>query len=740
MSNGKASRGRALGDLRRPLEKLLREFHAASRIFSLYPLGHVALEEAVERPYRRFQEIFTVNKSIFLEVRGPDLMVEGCYFRSSTFVTNLLADVDVFGVKNLRFRDSLTKEDLYSLLSILKLKEEETTRDLGSLLRNKGIGSIEVNVTMGDRLHAEAGLSGLSSTVSGILEERPEELATLLAAKEDRRDQTASEILGFDVRGEAALESFSNEVKNLPEEKAAETLRKLVGGLELKDLAEKRRAEVLKTLLQLFSSGRDQVNLLRPLLQDFLSRGWERGEIMEHLEPESLRRWNVLDSAERLASSLEDAETEPVSAEEFQDLIQGLVSLGSWERLSEIVARTGEALERGTERQQQGALEHLVRVVDSVTEKTPESFLRSLTHHIHNYYYQVQSRNSRMLILELVKRLIFLDRLRFANEVLAVLGEQTRLEDTAASTTQEGVRGESKDQEVIERLITHISAGQPESAKYAVDLILALGNDEAFKRLTDIFTSPNKSVRMASLKALRSGGEAAFRACDLLLKSKELKGADSGEGHLPDEQWYKVRNAVFVIGELRDPEGVNTLLKWSECTDSRVRHEVTTATEKIGGEQAAKLLLILADDRDPKVRNRAVVALGQIGTTKDAADLVTISQRHPDSLPTVVKTLGRLGGDASRDFLFAVLEDDHFLKEIGVSKKEVPELRILTLKAIAQIGDEISLSKLREYSERKATPAKLLKRKDNLQATAASLLRRSDERKPPTVSDLTHQE
>jgi HEAT repeat protein len=738
MSNEKAGRGRAPVDLRRPLEKLLREFHAASRIFSLYPLGHVALEEAVERPYRRFQEVFTVNKSIFLEIRGPDLIVEGCYFRSSTFVTNLLADLDVFGVKNLRFRDTLTKDDLYSLLSILKLKEEETSRDLGSLLRKKGVGSIEVNVTVGGRLRAEAGLSGLSSTVSDILEERPEELATLLAAGEDQRDQAATEILGFDVHGEAALQSFADKIKNLPQEKAARTLRRLVGGLELKGLAQKQRAEAQKTLVELFSSGRDQVTLLRPLLQDFLSKGWERGEIIEHLQPESLRKWNLLDGVERLASSLEDAEREPIPEEEFRDLIQGLVSLGSWERLSEIIAHTAGVLQRGAEEQKQEAFEHLVGVIDSVTEAIPESFLVNLTHHIHKCYYQVQNKSSRMIVLELVKRLILLDRLRSANEALSVLGEQTRLEDVA-STTQEGEQGESKDQQVIERLIAHISAGQPESAKYAVDLILALGNDQAFKRLTDIFTSPNKSVRMASLKALRSGGEAAFRACQLLLKSKELEGADSGEGHLPDEQWYKIRNAVFVIGELRDPEGVNILLKWSECTDSRVRHEAATATEKIGGEQAAKLLLILADDKDPKVRNRAIVALGQIGTAEEVSDLVTISERHPDSLSTVVKTLGRLGGAASRDFLFAVLEDDRLLKEMGVPKKEVPELRILTLKAIAQIGDQISLAKLREYSERKATPARLLKRKDNLQATAASLLRRTDERKSPTVGDLTHQ-
>jgi HEAT repeat protein len=292
---------------------------------------------------------------------------------------------------------------------------------------------------------------------------------------------------------------------------------------------------------------------------------------------------------------------------------------------------------------------------------------------------------------------------------------------------------------LTEKLISQIKSGEHEDAVCAVELILTLGFDETFGRLTDIFTDPSKSVRMASLKALRSGGEAAFKACDSLLKSEEQKRARSGEGPLPDEQWHKVRNAVFIIGELRDPKGVNLLLRWSECADSRVRHELATAAEKIGGKRAAELLLILSDDRDPKVRNRAIVALGQIGTTREAAELVAISQKHQDSLPTVVKTLGRLGGATSRDFLFAVLENDRFLKEMGVPKKEVSVLRILTLKAIAQIGDEISLSKLREYSERKTTAARLLKRKSNLQATAASLLRRTDQRKPPTVRGLTHQ-
>jgi HEAT repeat protein len=741
MKNERASRGRAPGDLRRPLEKLLREFHAASRIFTLYPSGHAALKEAAEAPYRTFREIFEFKKSVYLEGAGNYLIVEDICLRSGDLVREVLSDLDLYGVNSLLFGDTLSEAELFHLLSFLCSKREGSGEDLQSHLGAGGVSSIEVNtVAFGQIAKSGGDFSAFRERVGQLLKKDPARLAKLLTAEEGLDEKATSQVLGFEIHSEVARKLIAEDAKRYSAPESAEILKRVLTNLELSGLSKGKRGSVLHEIVNTFSSGRDQTDLLRPLLDEFLQAGWTAKEVVDALEPEAAKRWTLLDKSEEIISTFKEGEQKPPSSEEFRGVVEGFSSTGDWQKLSEFLEELSQVLQSGTEEQKRRVALYLTGVLGVVSEKSPERFLRSLVRHSRDLYLKSPGNDTEVLILELGRELILMDCFQLAKEVLSVLEGQRAPRDSKSPVYDEGqTRSQEGDEELVEKLISQIKSGDHEAATSAVELILTLGPDQAFRRLTDIFTDPNKSVRMASLKALRSGGEAALKACNLLLRSEELKMTSSGDGPLPDEEWYKVRNALFVIGELRDPESINPLLKWSECADSRVRHEVTTATEKIGGEQAAKLLLILADDRDPKVRNRAVVALGQIGTTEEASDLVTISERHPDSLSTVVKTLGRLGGVAARDFLFAVLEDDRFLKEMGVPKKEVPELRILTLKAIAQIGDEISLSKLREYSERKATPAGLLKRKDNLQATAASLLRQTDQRKSPTVRDLTHQ-
>lgn len=712
-----------LRDLKKSLEELLREIHIASRIFSLYPSGHTALEKAVESPYRCFQKIFWMKTSVHVLVWGPDLIVEGFYLRGRDFVADLLSHFDLLGVKSMVFSDSLTKQELHTLLSFLNGKEKKSSGDLHALWREKGVTSIKVNSEEFSQLpEGMRGLSLLSDKVSNILEEEPGKLARFFTSQGEVDEETTAEIFGVGVRWEMAAKSVSENVRSMPDQQSAQILKEVLSGLNLTDLPQSRRTAILKSIIDSFTSGRDQANFLRPLLDDFLAMGWDKREILELLKPKAVKQWSLLEKSERIIETLKNEEEKPPSKEEFKTVVRGCVSSENWQKLAELLGELSQILEKGTEQQKQRVSEYLTGMVDAVSPNTPEKFLRSLIQYSHNFYRRTPGKESEGLLLELARELILLGHLPLAEETLSVLKGQKEQGGLGTFGGNREILSETVDPAVAEKLVSQIASGKSEVREQAVDLILAIGNREAFKGLTEIFTNPDKSVRLSCLKALRRGGDKALWACDSLLRDLEPLEARQPDGYLEKELWYRARNAIFVIRELRNPEGINILLRLSGSTDRRVRYEIAIAAEKIGGEAAIKLLVILADDKDPTVRNRAIVALGQIAKAEEAQDLIALSRKHPDSLPTLMNVLGRLGGEASRNFLFTILEDENYLKELGLPKKEMSDLKVLALNALAQIGDEASLFKLRKYRERKATTGRILKKRDNLQATASSLL------------------
>ena len=71
---------------------------------------------------------------------------------------------------------------------------------------------------------------------------------------------------------------------------------------------------------------------------------------------------------------------------------------------------------------------------------------------------------------------------------------------------------------------------------------------------------------------------------------------DPQRHELPDDKWYVVRNSIFVLGSLRDPGGVAALRARIDDHDIRVRREIVSALEKIGGDEALDCLTLMADD------------------------------------------------------------------------------------------------------------------------------------------------
>jgi len=98
------------------------------------------------------------------------------------------------------------------------------------------------------------------------------------------------------------------------------------------------------------------------------------------------------------------------------------------------------------------------------------------------------------------------------------------------------------------------------------------------------------------------------RICDLLVDV----AVDPGRlaPYLTTSSWYVARNLAYVLGELRDPNGIALLGTLGRHEEYRVRREVIDALRKIPGERSRAALRSFVHDPDPRIRRHLIDGMG----------------------------------------------------------------------------------------------------------------------------------
>lgn len=122
-------------------------------------------------------------------------------------------------------------------------------------------------------------------------------------------------------------------------------------------------------------------------------------------------------------------------------------------------------------------------------------------------------------------------------------------------------------------------------------------------------------------------------------------GADAVVEHLGHQQWYVVRNAADLCGEMGLATAVPDLAHQAGHPDERVRKAVAEALGKIGTMQAMDPLRRLMADPAPSVRLKAVAHLGgrQSRGMPPALSELLKTEVNPDVQYEALLALGRIG-------------------------------------------------------------------------------------------------
>lgn len=238
-------------------------------------------------------------------------------------------------------------------------------------------------------------------------------------------------------------------------------------------------------------------------------------------------------------------------------------------------------------------------------------------------------------------------------------------------------------------------------------LIVALGMRIAPQLLTLMSKEEDATVRKRLNTLLGKMGEPLLGLLQEMLSS---------------DQWYIVRNAVTLIGDLRLDAGLNALVEVTKHPDQRVRRTLIRSLSMIGGKKSVAPLLKLTQDPVTTLRRPAVKALGATRSLEAVKPLLKIAQTFDPFAQQVeirsdaVAALGTLGMKEAIFPLLALARRPNLLR-----LRQLEEFRAEIILALGKLGDKNLDAALRRWQK---SPHGVVQRATELSLT--TLLKKHD--------------
>jgi len=691
-------------------DAIIRELAMACKKVSIYGTLHPVSERALVRLFSIFQEAFKAKRCVTFSLESGRIHVMGVRQRESVFTEEVMRYLQSLEIRAVCFDDKMNVTDLSTFVErlIKREKKELHPNFVPEYLRNKDVSTIEVNSERAHRLFEQ------NLKYRGDID------------RDFSVRQVALEQLGGDLMrlaeiydgDDQALETNSIDFKNeimqylIPEKLSSFKSAAIVGQLNhlLEDLSKlSSTTKQQKQLGRLLSLHPDRSQIINAL---HVSHGSKVAALiresvfpsMEEFPEDSI---DTITDFESQFFTLKDTDSKTF-VELFQryyrtgrrgqsieiiDFLMGQLASSQWHVRQKALHFLNDCVKGVDPFTDKFVLEHLVvrlaQIIDAKSETMEHSELISLN-------LELGCRGRRFSVMvELVDALA-----RRKSEANGVTVFDSMSVKTALMKLNRT--------EILNYLIDELVTGNPASAKIIQRIFNAVGTEEVAQSLTKIISHPSRQLRQQVLKTLADLGKPAQTVCSSIVSNNLNFARPDDRSDLPDYKWYTVRNAIFVLGSLKDSAALESLRLRMNDPDIRVRREVIMALEKISGEEACDILMIMADDQANDIRELALTKLGLIGTRDSVPLVIDLFRRFPQMGIKCVQTIGQLGGEQARSFLSGLLQIDG--KTENPTRGRVPkeEFKAAVVRALARLGDDQSIESIKKYSKSLTSTQRIL--------------------------------
>lgn len=245
--------------------------------------------------------------------------------------------------------------------------------------------------------------------------------------------------------------------------------------------------------------------------------------------------------------------------------------------------------------------------------------------------------------------------------------------------------------ETTDYLVAYMFAKETEpKTRGTLVQVLAFLGSKITKRLMEILADENTASNRKQLnEVLARSGKTALPILN---------------EYLSDERWFMVRNAVAILGDMRNQESLAELTLLMQHDEIRVRRETIRAVTKIGGKRAIKILLQVAVANEQELSRQAILSLGAMRATSAVPTLLAIlklkgwSQRGIDLKKDTIRALGELRDATVIPELLKILKKKRWLH-----RQLNDELRAAAAAALGDIAEETTRSTLEKATHDRTT-------------------------------------
>jgi len=711
--------------------EMLRELYIAAKKVSIYSADHPLARKAIGRPFMAMEKILRFKKYVNLHVDSGNLYALNIKTKPSIFTEQIMDYMLVLDVTDLLFSADLTADELGLFLGrfVKRLRTGDYQNLLSTFIEKNNLVTVMVNSETGHELF-EKGRKfpadvirdfSVRGIVNDILPDNFEDLAELLATPDDNHDEY---IARYHHDFYPQLVSFL-----LPEKIGRiepENIITLISERLADD--ETETGESCRRFIAALHYHPECDDIVHKLDEIAISRGGDRAAYTSVMPATSKIRITAVENIDRYLDDIFNQLLSFQHVSEFTDHFGRLLRTGQQDKARKVIDRLLRYLAGNNLDLRQRALALLKIAVGSCLNLTGSALLEYVADKICSC---LDTREETFefsdLIWEITRACLSRNMLAIPATLGRTLSAKRQLADGIWCYESVAVKKaveEMNRREIIVGLIDHLLNGDHQNIQHLRDIMVAIGSEEMAFALSEVISHESRHVRQQVLKILPEMGKSSLNILSRFMADESNFARDESRRELPDEQWYQVRNAIFVLGALKDSETCRVLRQHITDSDTRIRRAIVSALEKIGGEEAADLILVMADDDDSEIRETALIALGIVGSADIAPELIDLTRKRRGEIICIITALGKLGGSDAKKFLANLLNDSDVQSELTSGRSSREELKLATLKALGRIGDREAMQTIEEFSKSISASQKLFFGGAKLSKTAEEIISR----------------
>jgi len=704
-------------NLKKLVNSLLREFTITCKKVAIYGPNHPSSSRAIEKPFLVLNSIFKLKKYVNINLQHGQLFILNICLKDSVFSEEIIRFMQILDLDSILFKQHITMGELQKFIERFVKRVDLSNHEnlLSTFLNKQRIESVEVNSEIAYSLfdNNKKYLENSSTDFSVkniILRQLPDDLETLCNLYRLNEDYAYE--LGIDFEKEIVRYLIPEKVSFLSPSKVKNDLLELIDRLHKSENNNQADlSELCKAVFRLIEYHPEQKQIYNRL-EKYINENQISWELIKELQSPTgkikMESWELVD---KTLNEIFIPESDVYEADNFIEAFERLINTGDRDKVKEVSKHLVDLLSSSNADFRQKALGLLLDLIKSLNLVTDLYVFEGLIDLLaHNLLEKKETYEYSEFIWQLLEKCFKKEKFYLMSQVMAVLSKRRRFENEVTiydSMAVKKVFANFNQPQFIDQLIQKMLRADFKIAGYIRDILIYDGSEEVALALSNIISHPQRRVRQQALKILAELGKASLKVFSQILVDDDMFEREQDRHELPDNKWYIIRNSIFVLGLLKDPEATVPLRLRINDTDIRVRREIISALEKIGGEEACDILMMMADDPVKEIREKAVITIGFIGTPETVPLLIDLVQMNPKVVIKAISAMGRIGGEEAENFLVKILEDEREIIRLASGMFSKDDVKLAIIKALGNIGSKKTINKVKDYKNKLPTAQKI---------------------------------